>query len=171
MIDRNASLIFRVYAADVELAKQSVLLQKYLMSKNEKDRQDFEESKVNMEAVFSSLDKELITPEGKKLAKVRTAVDAWHLSAMQGLKNSPGERSDCDCERSRPRLEAEALAAEQEINAYVRFLRGRMHERTEENLVIGKETQQFIVGGNVAVVILATGLSLWLWRRISRAVG
>ena len=170
VIDRNASLIFRVYAADVELAKQSVLLQKYLMSKNEKDRQDFEESKVNMEAVFSSLDKELITQEGKEgLAQVRKAVDAWHLSAMQGLKNSLEKGATAT--RTDLRLEADALAAEQEINTYVRFLRGRMHERTEENFVIGNETQKFIVGGNVAVVILATGLSLWLWRRISKPLG
>ena len=172
VIDRNASLIFRVYAADVELAKQSVLLQKYLMSKNEKDRQGFEESKVNMEAVFSSLDKELITPEGKEgLAQVRKAVDAWHLSAMQGLKNSLEKGAPATANGTDHRMEAEALAAEQEINAYVRFLRGRMHERTEENLMIGKETQKFIVGGNVAVVILATGLSLWLWRRISKPLG
>ena len=58
VIDRNASLIFKVYAADVELARQATLLQQYLATGNDQHRQAFEESKVNMEAVFTSLDRD-----------------------------------------------------------------------------------------------------------------
>ena len=84
VIDRNASLIFKVYAADVELARQATLLQQYLATGNDQHRQAFEESKVNMEAVFTSLGRDLITAEGKEgLQKVRQAVDAWHLAAMR----------------------------------------------------------------------------------------
>jgi len=171
VIDRNASLIFKVYSTDVELARQSALLQQYAVSGNDKFRQDFEESKVNMEAVFTSLDKELITPEGKEgLAKVRLSVDAWHLAAMNVVKNRQEKNVPVASTAEIP-LEKLATTAEQEINAYVRFLRGRMVQRTEENARIANETQQLIIGGNVAVVILATGLSIWLWRRISYPLG
>ena len=171
VIERNASLIFRVYATDVELARQSALLQQYVASGNDKYRQDFEESKVNMEAVFSGLDRELITPEGKDgLHKVRTSVDAWHLAAMQAVKNRQDKSGSVGGAAAMP-IDDLAMAAEQEINGYVRFLRGRMAQRTEENSRIADETQQLIVVGNVAVVILATGLSIWLWRRISYPLG
>ena len=171
VIERNASLIFKVYATDVELARQSALLQQYVASGNDKYRQDFEESKVNMEAVFTGLDRELITPEGKDgLLKVRTSVDAWHLAAMQAVKNRQDKSGSVGGAAAMP-IDDLAMAAEQEINGYVRFLRGRMAQRTEENSRIADETQQLIVGGNVAVVILATGLSIWLWRRISNPLG
>jgi methyl-accepting chemotaxis protein len=171
VIDRNASLIFKVYATDVELARQSALLQQYLASGNDKYRQDFEESKVNMEAVFTGLDRALITPEGKDgLIKVRTTVDAWHLAAMQAVKKRQDKSGSVGGAAAMP-IDDLAMAAEQEINGYVRFLRGRMAQRTEENSRIADETQQLIIGGNVAVVILATGLSIWLWRRISYPLG
>ena len=167
VIDRNASLIFKVYAADVELARQSTLLQQYLASGNDQHRQEFEESKVNMEAVFTGLDRDLITEEGKTgLVRVRQAVDAWHLAAMNSVNRrvaAKGTTSPQPLERS----DELAVAAEQEINAYVRFLQGRMHQRTEENIRIAEETQILIIAANIAVLVLATGISLWLWRRIS----
>ena len=39
VIDRNASLIFKVYAADVELARQATLLQRYLATGADQHRQ------------------------------------------------------------------------------------------------------------------------------------
>ena len=171
VIDRNASLIFKVYAADVELARQSTLLQQYLASGNDQHRQEFEESKVNMEAVFTGLDRDLITEEGKTgLVRVRQAVDAWHLAAMNSVNRrvaAKGTTSPQPLERS----DELAVAAEQEINAYVRFLQGRMHQRTEENIRIAEETQILIIAANIAVLVLATGISLWLWRRISVPLG
>ena len=171
VIDRNTSLIFKVYATEAELSRQSLLLQKYVMSGNDEYRQAFEESKVNMEAVFTSLDKDLITNEGKEgLAKVRLSVDAWHLAAMQEAKKK-NEKSGTVAGETIKSMETLAAETEQEINAYIRFLRTRMYQRTEENIRIADETQTLIIGGNVAVVILATGLSIWLWRRISYPLG
>ena len=171
VIDRNASLIFKVYAADVELARQSTLLQQYLASGNDQHRQEFEESKVNMEAVFTGLDRDLITEEGKTgLVRVRQAVDAWHLAAMNSVNRraaAKGTTPPQPLERS----DELAVTAEQEINAYVRFLQGRMHQRTEENIRIAEETQMLIIAANIAVLVLATGISLWLWRRISVPLG
>ena len=171
VIDRNASLIFKVYAADVELARQSTLLQQYLASGNDQHRQEFEESKVNMEAVFTGLDRDLITEEGKTgLVRVRQAVDAWHLAAMNSVNRraaAKGTTPPQPLERS----DELAVTAEQEINAYVRFLQGRMHQRTEENIRIAEETQILIIAANIAVLVLATGISLWLWRRISVPLG
>ena len=171
VIDRNASLIFKVYAADVELARQSTLLQQYLASGNDQHRQEFEESKVNMEAVFTGLDRDLITEEGKTgVVRVRQAVDAWHLAAMNSVNRraaAKGTTPPQPLERS----DELAVTAEQEINAYVRFLQGRMHQRTEENIRIAEETQILIIAANIAVLVLATGISLWLWRRISVPLG
>jgi methyl-accepting chemotaxis protein len=171
VIERNASLIFKVYSTDVELSKQSLLLQKYLTSGDDKHRQDFEESKVNMEAVFTSLDRDLITPEGKQgLAKVRETVDSWHLAAMQAVKKrreTPAGAAVVGVVQ----MGELSTAAEREINSYLRFLRARLHQRTEENGQITDQTQQLIIGANIAVIVLATVLSLWLWRRISHPLG
>ena len=168
VVERNASLIFKVYSVEIELSRQSALLQQYFMTGNDQKRQEFEESKVNMEAVFASLGRDLITPEGKAgLAKVRQAVDNWHLSAMrviaQRSKNlaMPVTVSPVD-------PLAMVKEAEQELGAYRRFLRSRMHQRTEENATVMETTQNLIIGGNAAAIILGIGLSLWLWRSISR---
>lgn len=170
VIERNASLIFKAYAAEVELSRQSVLLQKYLSTGNDKFRQDFEESKVNMEAVFASLARDLVTPEGKMgLAKMREAVDAWHLNAMDGIRIR--QQQPANAPPMMAPMEELTLGVEKEINLYLRFLRARMHQRTEENRAIGDQTQQLIIGANIAVVILAVSMSLWLWRRISRPLG
>ena len=167
VIDRNASLIFKVYAADVELARQATLLQRYLATGADQHRQAFEESKVNMEAVFTSLDRDLITAEGKEgLQKVRQAVDAWHLAAMR-LVNGRAAQGGTAVTATGVWPEDLAMTAEQEINAYVRFLQGRMHQRTEENIWIAEETQTLIIAANMFVFVLATGISVWLWRRIS----
>ena len=167
VIDRNASLIFKVYAADVELARQATLLQRYLAAGDGQHRQAFEESKVNMEAVFTSLDRDLITTEGKEgLQKVRQAVDEWHLAAMQSVNRRVAPQNAATA-ASASQMEELAVTAEQEINAYVRFLQERMYQRTEENIWIAEETQTLIIVANVVVFVLATGISVWLWRRIS----
>ena len=167
VIDRNASLIFKVYAADVELARQATLLQRYLATGDDRHRQAFEESKVNMEAVFTSLDRDLITAEGKDgLQKVRQAVDAWHLAAMQSVNRRVAPQNAAVVAPA-SQMEELAVTAEQDINAYARFLQGRMQQRTEENIWIAEETQTVIVAANIAVFVLATGISIWLWRRIS----
>lgn len=167
VIDRNASLIFKVYATDVELARQAALLQRYLATGDDQHRQAFEESKVNMEAVFTSLDRDLITVEGKDgLQKVRQAVDAWHLAAMR-LINGRSVAGGTAVLTTVVWPEELAVKAEQEISAYVRFLQGRLHQRTEENIRVAEATQTLIIIANVAVLLLATGISLWLWRRIS----
>lgn len=167
VIDRNASLIFKVYAADVELARQATLLQRYLATGNDQHRQAFEESKVNMEAVFTSLDRDLISAEGKEgLQKVRQAVDAWHLAAMRLVNGRPAPAGTATM-TTVAWPEELAVTAEREINAYVRFLQGRLHQRTEENIRVAEETQTLIIAANMALFVLAAGISLWLWRRIS----
>lgn len=168
VIDRNASLIFKVYAAQVELTRQSALLQRYLLSGNNQARQEFEESKVNMEAIFSNLDKDLITVEGKEgLGKVRASVDAWHLAAMKVLKER-ADKGGAATPMSVGQLETLAVSAEQETTAYLRFLNSRMYERTVANTNMAQQAQRLIIGANILVIILAVGLTLWLWRRISR---
>lgn len=171
VIDRNASLIFKVYAIEVELSRQAALLQRYMSSGNAKARQEFEESKVNMEASFSSLDKALITTEGKDgLAKLRDSVDAWHLAAMQ-IMNSHTGKGGAVANSSLELIDALSVAAEQEAASYLRFLNGRMHERTEANTRMAQQTQNLIIGATALVILLAVGMTLWLWRRISLPLG
>jgi methyl-accepting chemotaxis protein len=120
-----------------------------------------------MEAVFTSLDRDLITAEGKEgLQKVRQAVDAWHLAAMRLVNGRPAPAGTATM-TTVAWPEELAVTAEREINAYVRFLQGRLHQRTEENIRVAEETQTLIIAANMALFVLATGISLWLWRRIS----
>jgi methyl-accepting chemotaxis protein len=171
VVERNASLIFKVYSVEVELSRQAVLLQQYFMTGNEQKRQEFEESKVNMEAVFASLGRDLITTEGKAgLAKVRQAVDNWHLSAMQVIAQR-AKKLAMHVTVSPVDPLAMVKEAEQELGAYRRFLRSRMHQRAEDNAEVMDTTQNMIIGGNAVVIILGIGLSLWLWRSISRPLG
>jgi methyl-accepting chemotaxis protein len=171
VIERNAALIFKVYAADIELSRQSALLQQYLMSGNDQYRQEFEESKVNMEAVFASLDRDLITTEGKAgLAKVRQVVDSWHLSAMQLIKMRSQNPTSLTAASSADLLQL-VKVAEQEIDAFQRFLRSRMHQRTEDNARVMDATQTLIIVANAAVIVLGVSMSFWLWRSIARPLG
>jgi methyl-accepting chemotaxis protein len=171
VIERNAALIFKVYSADIELSRQAALLQQYVNSGNDQHRRDFEESKVNMEAVFASLDRDLITAEGKAgLAGVRQVVDSWHLSAMQAIKQRSQNPAAAVVASPIDPLKM-VKAAEQEIDAFQRFLRSRMHQRTEENSRVMETTQTFIIAANAIVIVLGIGLSLWLWRSISQPLG
>ena len=171
VIERNAALIFKVYAADIELSRQAALLQQYLMSGNDQHRQEFEESKVNMEAVFASLDRDLITAEGKAgLAKVRQVVDGWHLSAMQIIKQRSQSPTALTAASTADLMQL-VKVAEQEIDAFQRFLRSRMHQRTEDNARVMDATQTLIIVANAAVIVLGVSLSLWLWRSIARPLG
>ena len=171
VIERNAALIFKVYAADIELSRQAALLQQYLTSGNDQHRQEFEESKVNMEAVFASLDRDLITAEGKAgLAKVRQVVDGWHLSAMQLIKQRSQNPTALTVASTVDPMQL-VKVAEQEIDAFQRFLRSRMHQRTEENAQVMDSTQTLIIVANVVVIVLGISLSFWLWRSISRPLG
>lgn len=170
VVERNVSLVFKVYAVEVELSRQGTLLQQYISTGNEQKRQEFEESKVNMEAVFAGLGRDLITPEGKDgLMKVRQVVDFWHLSAMKII----AQRAPNPAIVAVTPVDLLALAkeAEQELGSYRRFLRSRMHQRAEDNAEVMDTTQNLIIGGNAAVIILGIGLSLWLWRSISRPLG
>ncbi len=171
VIERNAALIFKVYSADIELSRQAALLQQYVTSGNDQHRQDFEESKVNMEAVFASLDRDLITAEGKAgLTRVRQVVDFWHLSAMQVIKQ---RSQNTAAGVVAPPIDPLKMvkAAEQEIDAFQRFLRSRMHQRTEDNAQVMDTTQTFIIAANAVVIVLGISMSLWLWRSISRPLG
>ena len=171
VIERNAALIFKVYSVEVELSRQAALLQQYVTSGNDQSRQNFDESKVNMEAVFASLDRDLITAEGKAgLGRVRQAVDAWHLSATQVIKQR-SQNVSTSVSPGSVALSAMVQEAEKELNLYQRFLRSRMHQRTEENSQVMEATQTLIIAGNAVVIVLGISMSLWLWRRISQPLG
>jgi len=171
VIERNAALIFKVYSVEVELSRQAALLQQYVTSGNDQSRQNFDESKVNMEAVFASLDRDLITAEGKAgLGRVRQAVDAWHLSATQVIKQRSQNAVISVAPGSVAPL-AMVQEAEHELNLYQRFLRSRMHQRTEENSQVMEITQTLIIAANAVVIVLGISMSLWLWRRISQPLG
>ena len=171
VIERNAALIFKVYSVEVELSRQAALLQQYVTSGNDQSRQNFDESKVNMEAVFASLDRDLITAEGKAgLGRVRQAVDAWHLSATQVIKQR-SQNVSTSVSPGSVALSAMVQEAEKELNLYQRFLRSRMHQRTEENSQVMETTQTLIIAANAVVIVLGISMSLWLWRRISQPLG
>jgi len=74
--ERNATLIFRVYELNLQLTGEDSALKSYVLTGSSRYKESFEESRVRLRNILHSLEKDLITPEGKQgLAKVKDSID------------------------------------------------------------------------------------------------
>jgi methyl-accepting chemotaxis protein len=167
VVERNAALIFKVIQANVELSREVAALQTYILTGDAVYRQAIDDARINLESHLASLDKDLITPEGKKgLEKVKEKVDAWHL-AYPGIIATRAGQGSVEAAKASQAAQKLAEAAEAEMSEYLKFLRGRMHERMETNVDKGAFVQNVILISNVVVFVVALVLSYILWRQIS----
>ena len=168
VVDRNATLILRVVLANVELSREVSALQTYIVTGDASYRQGIDDARVNLEGYLASLDKDLITPEGKKrLEKVKEKVDAWHL-AYPGIVAARTGQGSTEAAKASQTAQKLAEAAEHEMSDYAKFLRGRMYERMENNVEKSSFTQHVILVSNAVVFGVALVLSFLLWRQIAR---
>ena len=169
--ERNATLIFRVYELNLELTAEESALKSYVLTGASQHKESFEESRVRLRNILHSLEKDLVTPEGKQgLEKVKDSIDRWHLASG----STAGVRDQQGMTAAVLLLAESRKAAEeagQEMTAFVKFLKLRMNLRLESNITDGKSTHQLILLFNGLVILLAIAMTAWLWRRISRPLG
>ena len=169
--ERNAALIFRVYELNLQLTGEESALKSYVLTGAPRYKESFEESRVRLRNILHSLEKDLITPEGKQgLAKVKDSIDRWHLASGStvGVRDQQGMASAV-------LLLAESQNAAEEAGAtmseFIKFLNQRMSMRLETNIASGQSTHQLILLFNGLVIVLAIVMTAWLWRRISHPLG
>ena len=169
--ERNATLIFRVYELNLQLTGEESALKSYVLTGAPRYKESFEESRVRLRNILHSLEKDLITPEGKQgLAKVKDSIDRWHLASGStvGVRDQQGMASAV-------LLLAESQNAAEEAGAtmseFIKFLNQRMSMRLETNIASGQSTHQLILLFNGLVIVLAIVMTAWLWRRISHPLG
>ena len=92
VIERNAALIFKVYAADIELSRQAALLQQYLTSGNDQHRQEFEESKVNMAEDYRRRQPDHPSAQGLVRAYWMDQFANWMAPTNSNLKLEPSSQ-------------------------------------------------------------------------------
>ena len=146
-------------------------LKSYVLTGSSRYKESFEESRVRLRNILHSLEKDLITPEGKQgLAKVKDSIDRWHLASGStvGVRDQQGMASAV-------LLLADSQSAAEEagatMNEFIKFLNQRMSLRMETNIAAGQSTHQLILLFNGLVIVLAIAMTAWLWRRISHPLG
>ena len=169
--ERNATLIFRVYELNLELAGEESALKSFVMTGAPQYKDRFEESRVRLRNILHSLEKDLVTPEGKQgLQKVKERIDNWHLASgsTAGVREQQGMIA-----ASLLLTESQKAAeeAENEMAVFIKFLNQRMNMRLENNIAEGQSTHQLILVFNALVFVLAVAMTIWLWRRISQPLG
>lgn len=169
--ERNATLIFRVYELNLQLTGEESALKSYVMTGAPQYKEGFEDSRVKLRNILHSLEKDLITPEGKQgLQKVKDKIDNWHLASG----STAGVRDQQGTAPAMLLLAESQKAAEeagQEMTAFIKFLNQRMIMRLENNIAAGQSTHQLILLFNALVILLAIAMTTWLWRRISHPLG
>ena len=169
--ERNATLIFRVYELNLHLTGEESALKSYVLTGSPRYKESFEESRVNLRNVLHSLEKDLITPEGKQgLAKVKDSIDRWHLASGStvGVRDQQGMAAAVLLLADSQNAAEEAAST---MSEFIKFLNQRMSMRLETNIAAGQSTHQLILLFNGLVVLLAIVMTTWLWRRISHPLG
>lgn len=171
ILKRSVPLVIEIKDLNIELNNQSAQVRGYILSADPKYIQNYEESRKRMETALSSLEKKLITPEGKeKVAALRSSLAEYEKVADQGilLRKTVGEAEALKAvAASRAKIEAAA----KNMDDTVQFLTERMDLRVRENQAITNKVQGLLGIIDVIILIAACVVSVLLARRISRPLG
>jgi len=168
VIQRSVPLVVEVKDLNVEVKSQAAAVRGYIISGDRKYVSEYEQSSKSIKTTMESLEKKLITPEGKeKVTALRNALAEYHRVADQTIVT-----------RSEKGLEASALVmntakekneiAEKLMVDTVVFLTERMDLRTEQNKALADSIERVIIILDAIILVCAIAGSTWLMRRISR---
>lgn len=168
VIQRSVPLVVDVKNLNVEVKSQAAAVRGYIISGDKKYVSEYEQSSKAIKTTMDSLEKRLITPEGKeKVTALRNALAEYHRVADQTIVT-----------RAEKGLEASALVmstakekneiAEKLMVDTVTFLTERMDLRTEQNKALADSIERVIIILDAIILICAIAGSTWLMRRISR---
>ena len=91
---RSVPLVIDVHNLNTELNNQESLVRGYILTGNPKYIQDYNASQQTMNGNLTSLEKNLITPEGKeKVAGLKAVLSDYHQAADQrvAIRNTSGQ--------------------------------------------------------------------------------
>jgi methyl-accepting chemotaxis protein len=168
VLKRSVPLVVEVKDLNIELNNQAAQVRGYILSADPKYIQEYETSRKKMEATLVSLEKKLITPEGKAMiAGLRASLADYHKVSDQGIlaRKTIGQG---EALKSVAAAGAKIETAEKSMDAAVMFLVERMDLRVKENVEAGDKGQTVLGVLDVIIFILACAAAVILARRISR---
>ncbi|MDU4962470.1 MAG: methyl-accepting chemotaxis protein [Sporomusaceae bacterium] len=171
VINRSVPLVVEVKDLHIELNNQAALVRGYILTGNEVYVQDYNASRMRMADTVGSLEKRLITPEGKeKVGRLKTVLADYHQISDQGvfIRKTKGQ---ADALQFVAAARVKVEAADQTMKEVVSFLTERMEQRTNENIDAGDTIQRMVGILSIIIFIIACILAFLLSRRISRPLG
>lgn len=168
VITRSVPLVLEVKDLNIELNNQAALVRGFILTADPKYIQVYDASRQKMNSTLSSLEKKLITPEGKeKVAELKAALAEYHKISDQGIaaRKTAGQQ---EALVSVAAAGGKIQAAEKNMNDTVKFLSERMDLRIKENVEVTTSMQRLLGILDGIIFIVACMASFYLARRISR---
>jgi len=171
LLSRSVPLVMEVKDINIELNNQSAQVRGYILSADPKYIQAYDTSRGKMDATVISLEKKLITPEGKqKVEELKAALAEYHQIADQGIlaRKTQGQQEALTAVTA---AGAKIETAEKTMNGTVIFLTERMDMRVKENVDAIANIQWFLNILGIIIFAFACVTALFLARHISRPLG
>ena len=168
VLGRSVPLVLEVKELNVELNNQAALVRGYILTADSKYTRAYDISRKNMDGTLGSLEKKLITPEGKQqVAGLKGVLHDYHQVIDQGIviRNTVGQP---EALKAVELADAKIQAAENAMKDTVTFLTERMGLRIKQNVAATDGMQRVLVILDVIILIIACMASFYLARRISR---
>jgi methyl-accepting chemotaxis protein len=168
LLKRSVPLVIEVKDLNIELNNQSAQIRGYILSGEPKYIQAYDTSRKNMDDTLNSLEKNLITPEGKeKIVALKMALADYHQFADQGIlvSKTQGQQEALKfVTASGVKMEA----AETTMKDTVKFLMERMDLRIKQNVDVTDNMHVILGVIDISIFILACIATFFVTHRISR---
>ena len=168
VIQRSVPLVVEVKNLNIEVKAQAAAVRGYIISGDRKYVSEYEQSTKAVKTTMDSLEKKLITPEGKeKVTGLRNALAEYNRVADQTIVTRT-EKGLADAALVMNTAREKNEIAEKLMVDTVAFLTERMDLRTEQNKNLADSIERVIIILDVIILVCAIAGSTWLMRRISR---
>lgn len=168
VIQRSVPLVVDVKNLNVEVKSQASAVRGYLITGDNKYVSEYEQSGKTIKTTMESLEKKLITPEGKqKITALRDALAEYHKAADQTVLTRREKGLEAAVQIMAT-AKTKNDTAEQLMVDTVAFLTERMDLRTEQNKELANSIERVIIILDAIILLCAIAGSTWLMRRISR---
>ncbi|MDF2929706.1 MAG: methyl-accepting chemotaxis sensory transducer [Anaerospora sp.] len=163
-----AFTVVEVKNLNVEVKSQAAAVRGYIISGDKKYVADYEQSSKLIKTTMDSLEKKLITPEGKeKVTALRNALAEYHRVADQTIVTRAEKGLEASALVMNTAKEKNEIAEKLMVDTVV-FLTERMDLRTEQNKALADSIERVIIILDAIILVCAIAGSTWLMRRISR---
>lgn len=168
VIQRSVPLVVEVKNLNIEVKAQAAAVRGYIISGDRKYVSEYEQSAKEVKKTMDSLEKKLITPEGKeKVTALRNALAEYNRVADQTIVTRTEKGLDAAALVMNTAREKNEIAEKLMVDTVV-FLTERMDLRTEQNKDLANSIERVIIILDVIILLCAIAGSTWLMRRISR---